>query len=97
VIATSFAAAFLSGCAVGPDFEKPAAPAVSSCTRTAPAATASVTGVTTGEAQNVVQGRAQRPFALVIVAGLITRLAISIFLMPALYLLVARDGDRLEV
>jgi cobalt-zinc-cadmium resistance protein CzcA len=39
----------------------------------------------------------QRPFALVIVAGLITRLAISVFLMPALYLLVARSDDRLEV
>ena len=39
----------------------------------------------------------QRPFALVIVAGLVTRLAISVFLMPALYLLVARPDDRLEV
>ncbi len=39
----------------------------------------------------------QRPFALVIVCGLITRLAISIFLMPALYALVARPDDRLEV
>ena len=39
----------------------------------------------------------QRPFALVIVAGLIARLAISIYLMPALYLLAAREGDRLEV
>jgi cobalt-zinc-cadmium resistance protein CzcA len=39
----------------------------------------------------------QRPFALVIVSGLITRLLISIFLMPALYLLVARPDDRLEV
>ena len=39
----------------------------------------------------------QRPFALVIVAGLLTRLLISIFLMPALYSLVARPGDRLEV
>ena len=39
----------------------------------------------------------QRPFALVIVSGLFTRLLISIFLMPALYLLVARSGDRLEV
>jgi cobalt-zinc-cadmium resistance protein CzcA len=39
----------------------------------------------------------QRPFALVIVAGLLTRLLISIFLMPALYALVARPGDRLEV
>ena len=39
----------------------------------------------------------QRPFALVIVAGLIARLAISIYLMPALYALVAKEGDRLEV
>ena len=39
----------------------------------------------------------QRPFALVIVSGLFTRLLISIFLMPALYKLVARPDDRLEV
>ncbi|MBU6297114.1 MAG: efflux RND transporter permease subunit [Alphaproteobacteria bacterium] len=39
----------------------------------------------------------QRPFALVIVGGLLTRLVISIFLMPVFYALVARDGDRLEV
>ena len=39
----------------------------------------------------------QRPFALVIVSGLFTRLLISIFLMPALYSLVARPNDRLEV
>jgi cobalt-zinc-cadmium resistance protein CzcA len=39
----------------------------------------------------------QRPFALVIVAGLFARLAISVFLMPVLYALVARPGDRLEV
>ena len=39
----------------------------------------------------------QRPFALVIVSGLFTRLLISIFLMPALYALVAREHDRLEV
>jgi len=39
----------------------------------------------------------QRPFALVIVSGLFTRLLISIFLMPALYTLVGRAGDRLEV
>jgi cobalt-zinc-cadmium resistance protein CzcA len=39
----------------------------------------------------------QRPFAIVIVGGLITCLAIIIFLMPALYTLVAREGDRLEV
>jgi cobalt-zinc-cadmium resistance protein CzcA len=39
----------------------------------------------------------QRPFALVIVAGLLARLLISVFLMPVLYALVARPGDRLEV
>ncbi|WP_449429153.1 efflux RND transporter permease subunit [Rhodanobacter umsongensis] len=39
----------------------------------------------------------QRPFALVIVSGLFTRLLVSIFLMPALYALVARPDDRLEV
>ncbi len=39
----------------------------------------------------------QRPFALVIVSGLFTRLLISVFLMPALYALVARADDRLEV
>ncbi len=39
----------------------------------------------------------QRPFALVIVGGLFSRLLISVFLMPALYILVARPGDRLEV
>ena len=39
----------------------------------------------------------QRPFALVIVSGLFSRLLISVFLMPALYTVVARPGDRLEV
>jgi cobalt-zinc-cadmium resistance protein CzcA len=39
----------------------------------------------------------QRPFALVIVSGLFTRLLISVFLMPVLYALVARPADRLEV
>jgi heavy metal efflux system protein len=39
----------------------------------------------------------QRPFALVFVGGLFSRLLISVFLMPALYLLVSRSGDRLEV
>jgi len=39
----------------------------------------------------------QKPFALVIVFGLVTRLLISVYLMPALYLLVARHDDRLEV
>ena len=39
----------------------------------------------------------QRPFALVIVSGLFSRLLISVFLMPALYVIVARPEDRLEV
>ncbi|HEY2751022.1 CusA/CzcA family heavy metal efflux RND transporter [Phenylobacterium sp.] len=39
----------------------------------------------------------QRPFALVIVSGLFTRLLISVFLMPALYALVAQPDDRLQV
>jgi cobalt-zinc-cadmium resistance protein CzcA len=39
----------------------------------------------------------QKPFALVIVSGLFTRLLISVFLMPVLYALVARPNDRLEV
>jgi cobalt-zinc-cadmium resistance protein CzcA len=39
----------------------------------------------------------QRPFALVIVGGLFSRLLISVFLMPALYALVARPHDRLRV
>ena len=39
----------------------------------------------------------QRPFALVIVSGLFTRILISVFLMPVLYAIVARAHDRLEV
>jgi Cu/Ag efflux pump CusA len=34
---------------------------------------------------------------VVIVGGLITCLVIIIFLMPALYTVIAREGDRLEV
>ena len=39
----------------------------------------------------------QKPFALVIVGGLFSRLLISVFLMPVLYAGSARVGDRLEV
>ena len=39
----------------------------------------------------------QRPFALVIVGGLLSRLLISVLLMPVLYVVAAREGDRLEV
>ncbi|MGH7523288.1 MAG: efflux RND transporter permease subunit [Gemmatimonadales bacterium] len=39
----------------------------------------------------------QKPFALVIVGGLFSRLLISVFLMPVLYVKTAKVGDRLEV
>jgi len=39
----------------------------------------------------------QRPFAIVIVGGLISDLVISIFLLPTLYALFARNDDRLPV
>jgi len=37
----------------------------------------------------------QRPFAIVIVGGLIADLAMSIFILPTLYVWLARDGDTL--
>jgi heavy metal efflux system protein len=37
----------------------------------------------------------QRPFAIVIVGGLIGALLLSVFLLPTLYVWLARDGDRL--
>src|SRR5580704_1915827 len=37
----------------------------------------------------------QRPFAIVIVGGLMAVLFMSIFLLPCLYVWVARDGDSL--
>ena len=39
----------------------------------------------------------QKPFAIVIVGGLASRLLLSVFLAPVLYALVARDGDTLQV
>jgi heavy metal efflux system protein len=39
----------------------------------------------------------QRPFALVIVGGLFSRLLISVLLMPVLYAMVAKEDDHLEV
>ncbi len=39
----------------------------------------------------------QKPFAIVIVAGLISRLFIGFFVNPVLYEMVARDGDVLQV
>ena len=37
----------------------------------------------------------QRPFAIVIVGGLIAVLLMSIFLLPCLYVWIARDNDSL--
>ena len=37
----------------------------------------------------------QRPFAIVIVGGLISALLMGIFLLPAMYVWIARDGDKL--
>src|ERR1700682_1984025 len=37
----------------------------------------------------------QRPFAIVIVGGLLAALLLSIFVLPTLYVWVARDGDKL--
>jgi cobalt-zinc-cadmium resistance protein CzcA len=37
----------------------------------------------------------QRPFAIVIVGGLVSDLLMSIFLLPTLYVWIANDGDRL--
>src|SRR5689334_3839502 len=39
----------------------------------------------------------QKPFAIVIVAGLISRLLLGFFMSPTLYLFVAREGDVLKV
>ncbi len=39
----------------------------------------------------------QKPFAIVIVSGLISRLVIGFFVNPVLYLMVAKEGDVLQV
>jgi cobalt-zinc-cadmium resistance protein CzcA len=39
----------------------------------------------------------QKPFAIVVVAGLISRLLLGFFVNPVLYEMVARDGDVLQV
>jgi len=39
----------------------------------------------------------QKPFAIVIVTGLISRLLLGFFLNPVLYMIFARDGDVLKV
>jgi cobalt-zinc-cadmium resistance protein CzcA len=37
----------------------------------------------------------QRPFAIVIIGGLISALVMSVFLLPTLYVWIAREGDKL--
>ena len=44
---------------------------------------------------HVIGSDSQRPFAIVIVGGLISDLVMSIFLLPTLYVWVSRDGDKL--
>jgi cobalt-zinc-cadmium resistance protein CzcA len=39
----------------------------------------------------------QKPFAIVVVAGLISRLVLGFFVNPALYQMVAKEGDILQV
>jgi len=39
----------------------------------------------------------QKPFAIVVVAGLISRLVLGFFVNPVLYQMVAKDGDVLQV
>src|SRR5580693_621892 len=39
----------------------------------------------------------QKPFAIVVVAGLVSRLVLGFFVNPVLYEVVARDGDVLQV
>jgi cobalt-zinc-cadmium resistance protein CzcA len=37
----------------------------------------------------------QRPFAIVIVGGLVVTLVMSVFVLPTLYVWLAREGDKL--
>lgn len=56
VLAASLIALFATGCAVGPDFKKPAPPTVSSYTSQTPAETAATPDVAGGQAQRFVTG-----------------------------------------
>jgi NodT family efflux transporter outer membrane factor (OMF) lipoprotein len=53
----TLAAALLAGCAVGPNFKKPAAPEVSGYTPTPPATTSGAANVAGGEAQRFLSGK----------------------------------------
>ena len=52
-------------------------------------------GLTPAALSHAIGSDSQRPFAIVIVGGLIAALSMSIFLLPTLYVWVAREGDRL--
>ncbi len=52
-------------------------------------------GLLPAAASHAIGSDSQRPFAIVIVGGLMGALAISVFLLPTLYVLVAREGDKL--
>ena len=55
-LCVAFTVLLVAGCAVGPDFKKPATPAVSSYTTTPLSTTAATPGVVGGEAQRFVNG-----------------------------------------
>jgi heavy metal efflux system protein len=52
-------------------------------------------GLTPAAFSHAIGSDSQRPFAIVIVGGLIAALSLSVFLLPTLYVWVAREGDRL--
>jgi cobalt-zinc-cadmium resistance protein CzcA len=52
-------------------------------------------GLLPGALSRGIGSDSQRPFAIVIVGGLLGALLLSIFLLPTLYVWVARDGDKL--
>ena len=52
-------------------------------------------GLTPAALSHAIGSDSQRPFAIVIVGGLIAALSLSIFLLPTLYVWLAREGDRL--
>jgi heavy metal efflux system protein len=52
-------------------------------------------GLTPAALSHAIGSDSQRPFAIVIVGGLIAALSMSIFLLPTLYVWLARESDRL--
>jgi cobalt-zinc-cadmium resistance protein CzcA len=54
-----------------------------------------VFGLVPAALSHAIGSDSQRPFAIVIVGGLIASLLMSVILLPTLYVWVAKDGDRL--